>query len=540
MRILLSYLFICFFIFSCNQNSETYETGLIDSENEYFDSDSGFDNELADNLDTDVNDVDEYDNECPESDVTDDTAESDLNDIDHEPDSDLDNDIVSDYDLSDAELDSDISDMDSPDIDITGDDDLLSDIDMEIDNDIPDEDMEVSDYDIDGRVLWNYDVGDDTYIYYSSAAISPDNKTIFVGTSRKIRSASSRKDFMLALNINGSKKWQYDLTGGEEVRSSPVVSGGKVCFLADYRTGEFSKYRTKLYCLDEQAGTYKFSKLVSNNTSMSSMGLSKVAVSGGKIVVVMKYIYVFDLNNGTELFKSAELQTFDQYVNPVILNNEALFILGSTLNFVSMSDYTTRTVDISSVIGSEVLATPSLDSQNNIYFGTRNGKMVAIKSDGELIWKVDFNPTSNNQGPFVGSSVAINETSGRIYFGTKGNEQSKLYCLDLVTGEQKWDFPTGRDIYSSPLIGDNGNIYFGSESQYIYSLNSDGTLAWKEPVFQDVTWPSPAMDDNGVIYIGGMGDGEKNGKIFAIQTDSKRMKEGVWSKIHKNNQNTGD
>jgi len=34
-------------------------------------------------------------------------------------------------------------------------------------------------------------------------------------------------------------------------------------------------------------------------------------------------------------------------------------------------------------------------------------------------------------------------------------------------------------------------------------------------------------------------DGTKNGKVYAIQTDCSGMKTGVWSKIHKNNQNTG-
>jgi len=59
-------------------------------------------------------------------------------------------------------------------------------------------------------------------------------------------------------------------------------------------------------------------------------------------------------------------------------------------------------------------------------------------------------------------------------------------------------------------------------------------VAWKVGVSQDITWPSPTIDSQGVIYIGGMG-----GKIFAIQNDSTGLMPGAWSKIHQNNQNTG-
>ena len=142
-------------------------------------------------------------------------------------------------------------------------------------------------------------------------------------------------------------------------------------------------------------------------------------------------------------------------------------------------------------------------------------------------------------GPFVGSSVAIDESLGQVYFGTKGNNLSRFVALEISTGDTKWEYVTGRDIYSSPLIGSAGTIYFGSEDRFLYALNPDGSLLWREGVFQDITWPSPAMDNKGIIYVGGMGDGTKNGKVYAIQTDCSGMKTGVWSKIHKNNQNTG-
>ncbi len=391
-----------------------------------------------------------------------------------------------------------------------------------------------------GEVKWSYDVGPDTYIYYSSPALSNDEHTIYFGTSVKVRSNPSRNDAFIALKRDGSLKWSYELTGGEEVRSSPVVSGGKVCFTADYRTGEFSKDYSSLFCLDKVDGEPVFVKRISDNSSMLSSGLSKVVSANDKIFVIMEYLYVFDVDSGDELYKSNRLQTNDVYVNPVVLDLEVMFILDGKLYFVAIDDYTTRTVDISAINTSNVLSTPALDSNKNIYFGTETGEIIALDKDGDLLWKRDFNPLNSFNGPFVRSSVAVNESNGAVYAGTKANEESKFIALNITDGKTLWEFETGRDIYSSPLIGANGKIYFGSESRYLYALHPDGSLSWKTDVSQDITWPSPAIDSNGVLYIGGMGNGSGNGKLFAIQTDSAGLLDGSWPKIHKNNQNTAN
>ena len=101
------------------------------------------------------------------------------------------------------------------------------------------------------RIKWSYNVGSGTYVYYSSVALSVDNQTLYVGTSTKIRSAPSRGDKLIALDRNGTLKWEYNLTNGEEVRSSPVVADNKILFIADYRTGEFSKNYTDLFCIND-------------------------------------------------------------------------------------------------------------------------------------------------------------------------------------------------------------------------------------------------------------------------------------------------
>ncbi|ODS32378.1 MAG: hypothetical protein SCARUB_02489 [Candidatus Scalindua rubra] len=47
------------------------------------------------------------------------------------------------------------------------------------------------------------------------------------------------------------------------------------------------------------------------------------------------------------------------------------------------------------------------------------------------------------------------------------------------TNEIKWTFQAGDVISSSPVIGIDGTIYFGSQDKHLYALNPDGSLKWK-------------------------------------------------------------
>ncbi len=54
-----------------------------------------------------------------------------------------------------------------------------------------------------------------------------------------------------------------------------------------------------------------------------------------------------------------------------------------------------------------------------------------------------------------------------------------------AAGDILWKFHTQASLTnenfvdSCPAIGDDGTIYFGSDDNYFYALNPDGTLKWK-------------------------------------------------------------
>jgi len=88
------------------------------------------------------------------------------------------------------------------------------------------------------------------------------------------------------------------------------------------------------------------------------------------------------------------------------------------------------------------------------------------------------------------------------------------YNTSKNNGQKKWDFATGGYEASSPAIGSDGTIYFGSWNHKLHALFPNGTRKWE---FVLDIWEtgfvksSPAIGSDGTIYFGA-GDG----KLYAI------------------------
>jgi outer membrane protein assembly factor BamB len=72
---------------------------------------------------------------------------------------------------------------------------------------------------------------------------------------------------------------------------------------------------------------------------------------------------------------------------------------------------------------------------------------------------------------------------------------------------------TGQSNYSSPAIAPDGTIYVGSQDDYVYALNPDGTLKWRY-LTGDVVRSSPAIAADGTIYVGSY-----DNRLYALNPD---------------------
>ena len=155
--------------------------------------------------------------------------------------------------------------------------------------------------------------------------------------------------------------------------------------------------------------------------------------------------------------------------------------------------------------GQTAYANPAVDSNGNIYIGSRDRYLHVVDSRGALLWRY--------RAGTITSSISVDENGGTVYFAAG----SYLYALSAPSGinseaELKWRYKTeGRVVNSAPAIGTDGSvIYVGSGKGYLHAINTaDGSLLWEYQSSNGI-YSSPVIDDSGVVYFGN-NDGKLSG-----------------------------
>ncbi len=186
-----------------------------------------------------------------------------------------------------------------------------------------------------------------------------------------------------------------------------------------------------------------------------------------------------------------------------------------------------------------------------VYFGAYDGKVYAIEAEsGADVWNYDTDSSIAGGVAVVGDTLfvgtsdgelhAIDVTSGLskqgfpfhteekiwatpvvrdgiVYFGSLDH---KLYAVDAVTGESKWDFETGGGIASTSLLVD-GVIYVGSFDSRFYAIDAgNGEEKWAFDQAGNWFW-SEALYKESVIYACSL-----DHHVYAIDAVSGEM---AWS-----------
>ena len=104
----------------------------------------------------------------------------------------------------------------------------------------------------------------------------------------------------------------------------------------------------------------------------------------------------------------------------------------------------------------------------------------------------------------------------------------KVYAVNGTTGVKKWEFTTGAPVQSTPSIGADGTVYFGSGDKKVYAVDgASGNKKWEFQTRGPIILSSPAIGSDGTIYIGSMDrrvyalDGQSGAEIWSFKTDVK-------------------
>jgi len=284
--------------------------------------------------------------------------------------------------------------------------------------------------------------------------------------------------------VSNHTEWTFQTEG--IIDSSPAIGTDGTLYIGSYDR--------KLYAIRSDGSekwSFQTTSSISSAPAIADDGTIYFGTNGGRF---------YSLNSdGTENWMISEPFETSIISSPVIREDGSVLIASQDL----YSLYPNGTIQWKYSYGEEgrIISTPALDEDGNIYFGYHAvvseleqwGELIALDPEGNEIWKYDLPDQYLNQ---ILSSPAVGD-DGNIYFGSF---DYKLYAID-DTGSKLWEYVTDGPIYSSPAIGPDGTIYVGSADNNLYALNPNGTEKWHFETGGEVH-SSPAVGPEGMIYFG--------------------------------------
>lgn len=108
-------------------------------------------------------------------------------------------------------------------------------------------------------------------------------------------------------------------------------------------------------------------------------------------------------------------------------------------------------------------------------------------------------------GPAKEATVPLASDSPWPKFRANARQDGRAPVKPSTSGGQLWTFPTGKGIFSTPVVGGDGTVYVGSADRTFYALNPDGSEKWSL-LTGEIIDSSALLDDKGRVYFGS-GDG---------------------------------
>ena len=167
----------------------------------------------------------------------------------------------------------------------------------------------------------------------------------------------------------------------------------------------------------------------------------------------------------------------------------------------------------------EAVTSAVRENRGRMYFGTANGKVVALDlpASGEVLW--EFTAT-------VVPAAAI--MAGPVFFGDLvifGTADGRLLALNQA-GKLVWEFAAAGAVTADPTVAD-GRLYFGTESRFFYGLNAaTGKTSWARRIQGAPLHPALVLGrrlavpaSNSVIYF----ISRRGGSIFSWEAVPSRV-----------------
>ena len=309
----------------------------------------------------------------------------------------------------------------------------------------------------------------------SSPAISADGTTYIGSADGKL----------YAVTQNGTLRWTLNL--GSLIESSPAIAADGSILIGS-EDG-------KLRCISPAADvkwSYQATGAV-HSSPLISNGRVYVGSAGGSL-------YALNLETGAKIWSHATGGPVRS--SPAVDPSGVVYIASGDCYLYAVKPDGTRKWRFWT--GSSADGSPAIGADGTIYVGSGNGCFYAVKPDGTKKWQYDTG--------FVADSSAAIGPNGNIYFGVGFDGGSgRMYAL-RPDGTKIWQVNLpGGGIVSSPAVDPSGMIYVGACDRKMYAFNPDGTVLWTYATQSSVV-SSPALGaDSSVVF------GSYDGNIYCLR-----------------------
>jgi len=102
----------------------------------------------------------------------------------------------------------------------------------------------------------------------------------------------------------------------------------------------------------------------------------------------------------------------------------------------------------------------------------------------------------------------------------RGDNRAMRSRKRAVPGTLKWSVPLGGGVgYHSPAIAEDGTVYMAGDRQRLVAMNPDGTVKWTFVARSGYPTAGAAIGKDGTIYIGTWSQDGSDSRIYAITAD---------------------
>jgi outer membrane protein assembly factor BamB len=315
--------------------------------------------------------------------------------------------------------------------------------------------------------LW--EVGTGTSV--DSCPAIDQNGTVYLTASGNVRNSDVSGGRLVAITSQGVKKWEFKTFS--EIKSSPALGIDGTIY--------FGSRDRKFYALNPD-GKAKWSFSTGDWVdSSSAIGANGVVYFGG-----WDHRFYALKPDGTKQWEFVSGGPIDS--SPAIAADGTIYFGSHDKNFYALNPDGSKKWVFAT--GGAIISSPALNADGLIYFTSVDGKLYALNSDGSEKWH-SWTGGSGESSPVI-------DGQGTIYLGV--NDE---FCALKPGGAQKWYFGYPK-VEGSAAIAADGTVYVGGLNSgvgILFAFNSEGQVWSYTPVGGQAA-SSPTIGDDGTVYYG--------------------------------------